>query len=367
MRLPEAAGAAVEVPTVTTARTLEALVEAALRAPSGDNTQPWRFQIDPRTGRVALFLDESRDPSPMNAGQRMARIALGAALENLLRAAGAFGLEVAVERPTPPALAVVRFEGSPAGDVAVEIGERVTNRRPYDGRPISAALLEKLRRQTPPRQGIATHWIIGAERLRSLAGLIRRADEMMLGNLAFYNAFLRNVRFDAPPAAEVEEGLSLASLELSATDRIGLRLLPRLPSPLRRLGLKPLAAHSKRLVESASALCLFVATSSRAETDLAVGQAVQSAWLALTASGLAAQPMMSLVILDGVLEQGSPETVASFGKTELEDLRAELLGRAPEIGSGRPAFFLRVGFAPPPTGRVGRRPLRAVTVQTPLG
>jgi len=97
---------------VASAATLESLVAAALRAPSGDNTQPWRFQIDPRTGRVSLFLDESRDPSPMNAGQRMARIALGAAFENLLRAAGSLGLEIAVETPTPPAVAAVRVAGS---------------------------------------------------------------------------------------------------------------------------------------------------------------------------------------------------------------------------------------------------------------
>jgi len=355
------------MPTPSSAETLEALVDAALRAPSGDNTQPWRFQIDPTTGRVALFLDESRDPSPMNAGQRMARIALGAAVENLIRAAGTMGIEVAVERPNPPALAMMRLYGAPSRPVAVEIVERVTNRRLYDGSPISAPLLEKLRRQTPPRQGVATHWIVGSERLRSLARLICRADEIMLGNASFYNAFLRNVRFDAPHDAPVKEGLSLDSLELSAKDRFGLRLLPHLPLPLRRLGLKPLASHSKKLVESSAALCLFVASSSRAETDVAVGQTVQAAWLALTIAGLSAQPMMSLVILDTVLDNGSPETVASFGKAKLEDLRAELLGLAPEIGSGRPAFLLRAGFAAPPSGRVGRRPLRSVTEEAPLG
>jgi len=302
----------------------------------------------------------------MNAGQRMARIALGAALENLLRAAGALGLEVAVERPRPPALAVVKVDGWPAGGVGSEIGERVTNRRLYDGRPLSAPLVANLRRQTPARQGVAAHWILGRERLRPFARLIRRADEIMLGEVAFFDAFLRNVRFDAAPEAEVEEGLSLASLELKAADRVALRLLPRLPLPLRRLGLKPLAAHSEKLVESSGALCLFVAGSSRDETDLAVGQALQAAWLALTAEGLAAQPMMSLVILDNVLDHGPAEMVASFGKTKLQDLRAQLLGLAPEIGSGRPAFLLRVGFAPPPTGRVGRRPVRSVTVEGPL-
>src|SRR5262249_42555471 len=66
---------------------LAMLISAAVRAPSGDNTQPWRFKIDAKAGRITVAVDETRDPSPMNAGQRMARIAAGAALENILRTA----------------------------------------------------------------------------------------------------------------------------------------------------------------------------------------------------------------------------------------------------------------------------------------
>src|SRR5437588_12772428 len=64
---------------------IEALMTAAVRAPSGDNTQPWRFSVDSGRGRIAIDVDPARDPSPMNAGQRMSRIAVGAALENMLR------------------------------------------------------------------------------------------------------------------------------------------------------------------------------------------------------------------------------------------------------------------------------------------
>jgi hypothetical protein len=33
----------------------------------------------------------------------------------------------------------------------------------------------------------------------------------------------------------------------------------------------------------------------------------------------------------------------------------------PEIGDRRPAFLMRFGFAPAPSGRTGRLPLHAVT------
>ena len=153
---------------------------------------------------------------------------------------------------------------------------------------------------------------------------------------------------------------------MDASDRFALRLLPHLPDPLLRVGVKPLAAHSRKLAESASALCLVVAASSLHRVDLAVGQAVQAAWLALTGEGLAAQPMMSLTVLENVLESGSGEMLASLGRGRLLRLHARLRSAVPEIGSGRLAFLLRVGFAPPPTGRVGRRPVHTATVESPL-
>ena len=96
---------------------LEALIDAAVRAPSGDNTQPWRFLVDSDQGRMTLRVDEGRDRSPMNAGQRMARIAAGAALENLLQTARLCGWPVAVEPCRAPDLAVVHVVGGPARDI----------------------------------------------------------------------------------------------------------------------------------------------------------------------------------------------------------------------------------------------------------
>ena len=49
---------------------LDTLLEAAILAPSGDNTQPWRFAVDRERWTIAVDVDPTRDPSPMNAGQR---------------------------------------------------------------------------------------------------------------------------------------------------------------------------------------------------------------------------------------------------------------------------------------------------------
>ncbi len=338
------------------------LLEAAVRAPSGDNTQPWRFVVVAGAGRIEAHLDKSRDPSPMNAGQRMARIAIGAAVENLLRTAHANGWEAELEQAVRPALMVVRLCGTPAavGEPARSVAERVTNRRLYDARPVPSETLARLADETPPLEGVTTHWISDRGRIAALAARVGEADALMFRQPSMRRAFLSKVRFDAPYRAEVQDGMPLASLELSRFERLGLHMMRRLPGWLLRfMGcFRLMGAKARKLTESASGLCLTIAQDKSESTDLLVGRAVQRAWLALTAEKLAAQPMSSLLVLENLLDNGSAELLASLGPERVRALVDEFRNLAPEIGAGRPAFLMRFGSAPPPSGRTGRLPVR---------
>ncbi len=207
-----------------------------------------------------------------------------------------------------------------------------------------------------------THWLINRQQLAALASLIGQADALMLGEPSLRRAFLKNVRFDAAPEQEVEHGLSLASLELSSGDRRALKLLPWLPNWLLHISgaTRVFAANARRLVDSASGICIIIAPDTSHAADLSAGRAMQRAWLALTQEGLAAQPMMSLPVLENLLHNANAPLIASLGRDRLQSLLGELRGMAPEISNGRPAFLMRFGYAPPPTGRTGRLPLAAV-------
>ena len=343
---------------------LESLVAAAVRAPSGDNTQPWRFRLDEEAGRVVFLLDETRDPSPMNSGQRMSRMAVGAALENLVREASRRGGTASEESAAPPALAAVRVSlpggasGNGGGDPAILV--RVTNRRPYDGRPVPASTLAELAAATPPLRGVTTHWITGDERMRVLGSLVGRADAAMFAAPAMLAAFLRKVRFDVSAAAEIDDGLSTGSLELSAADRFLLLILQRLPHGFIRAAgvLRTMGARSRKLVAASSGLSLVVAPDGNPETDLVVGRAMERAWLALAEKGIATQPMQSLLVLENALDHGL--ALPGLSTPVLAALHDDFRAAAPEIAGRRPAFLMRFGYAPPPSARVGRLPVEAV-------
>ena len=340
---------------------LESLVAAAVRAPSGDNTQPWRFCLDEEAGRVTFFADEARDRSPWNSGQRMARISVGAALENLTREAVRRGGEVVEETAVPPALAAVRVslrDGTTAGDPAIQ--NRVTNRRRYDGRPVPAAVLAELAAVTPPVLGVTTHWITGRKRLRTLGGLASRAEATLFSNPTYCTSFFRNVRFEAPADADVPDGLSVGSLELDAVERVLFPLLPRLPHGLVRAtgAFRIMGARSKRLIAGSSGLCLLVAPDGNPETDVVVGRAMARAWLELTKEGLAVQPMMALVACGDSFEFGLD--VPGLRRSVVTAIQDNFRAAAHEIAGRHPAGLMRFGYAPAPSARVGRRPLKDV-------
>jgi nitroreductase len=352
---------------------IQALLRAAVQAPSGDNTQPWRFVADFEAPAVEVHLDPARDRSPMNAGQRMARIAIGAAIENLLATARGAGWDAEIGVARPPALARIdlkrRFAAPFAGEIESVVAARVTNRRLYEKGPVWSDVLFRLKRATEIFHGVATHWIVEEERVRELADLIARADASALSEPSIRQAFLSNVRFDRPANARVEEGLSVGALELSSWERFSLQRMSSTPGWLLRLAgtYRVYAAHVGKLVRSASGLCLVVAPDGRAATDLSAGRAMQRAWLTLTREGLAAQPMMTLLVLEGIVDHGLGGTLSARTQRRLSSFREELRRLVPEIGAGRPAFLLRFGYAPAPSGRTGRLPAELVTEEAQLG
>ncbi len=336
----------------------ETLLQAAIRAPSGDDRQPWRFAVDSRTRSIAIHLDESRDTSPMNSGQRMARLAIGAALENMLCAADGLGWTVKLDAPRGGALATLRIENSDgtSGEIPPAILSRCTNRRVFDGRPLADDLVADLEHRVVAPEGLRIAWIHQRKHILSLADIIGKADALMLSEPSMRRAFLDNIRFDVPWNAEVDEGLSVASLELSAFDRIALRTMRHMPNWLLRLGgaAAKFAAAARRLVASSAGICILTETQSSVQSELQAGRALQRAWLALEERGIAVQPQMSIAILESVLHRGSAELLASLGRELANNLVREFRDLVPELGSSNLAFLMRFGYAAPPTARSGR-------------
>lgn len=68
--------------------TIEKILEAGVRAPSGENSQPWRFVMSGDT--LSIYNLPDRDRSLYNIDQLGSFVAHGALIENIMIAASAF-------------------------------------------------------------------------------------------------------------------------------------------------------------------------------------------------------------------------------------------------------------------------------------
>ena len=327
---------------------IERILDAARIAPSRDNLQPWRFVVEGET--VSFMVDHERDRSPANTGGRMGRIAVGAAIECALLRAGRMGTIVRFPPPRAGALATITFTAPkrfPEPDKALI--RRATNRHLYDGRPVDDATFAWLREATPPFESARTVWF-GRERVRTLGPILEEAEELFFADQENRQAALAAVRFDVRDREEVTQGMSLGCMELSAPERVTFDTLRRTPQErLAAMGVfKKTGARARRLIESASGVCVLTASGTDPAADVAVGRSMQRAWLALTRRGLVAHPMSSIPALEAI----------PAGDERIAAVLAATRAAFPSVDKGsRIALLMRFGWAPPPTVRVRRLPL----------
>ena len=86
---------------MTTLSTVEQILDRARWAPSGDNTQPWRFEIIDEFSVVVHGFD-TRKHCVYDLDGRASQISLGALLETIAIAASAHGLRAKAQRRCLP-------------------------------------------------------------------------------------------------------------------------------------------------------------------------------------------------------------------------------------------------------------------------
>ena len=318
---------------------VRALVGAAVLAPSDWNTQPWRFEAGP--GTIRLFADPQRALPRSDPDRRGMFVALGAALENLLVAARAWGLQPTVHYlPDAARGAVADVTWGDAGarrdrDLFGAIAERRTNRRNYDGRRLLPHVRARLAAQVA--DGPRLHWLDDEGARRDLGQLVHDAVHAQVADRlvqAEHHLWLRNDRRDA---ARRGDGVPVGALGLSGPANWFAGSYYDPTSWFLRLGAGSLAKRAREALRTSGAVALLTAPARDEASWLVGGQAYERLVLKATQLGLAHQPL------------NAPVAVERF--------RARLLGRFGVAGE-EPLMLVRFGR----DQRVAHTPRRAVAL-----
>jgi len=147
---------------------LEQILDLARWAPSGDNTQPWRFEVL-GDSRFVVHGSDTRRHVVYDLDGRPSQMALGALLETLTIAAGGLGMRAAItrrkdlpeERPTFD-VELARDSSAVRSPLFHAIPLRSVQRKPYSQRPLTDDQKASLEAALPT--GYRLRWFEGPSR-----------------------------------------------------------------------------------------------------------------------------------------------------------------------------------------------------------
>ncbi|GAB6165748.1 hypothetical protein JCM19992_17480 [Thermostilla marina] len=347
-------------------KVVTACLEAACRAPSPDNNQPWLFSVCDDS--IVVYRDDRRR-LPSDVWNMFDLLALGAAVENMSLAAGAHGYAADVEwlledAPSPingrEPIAKVRF-GSPAErDPLVEVvGERHTNRRNYRKTPIADETLQRLTAQVSRvAEAVHVHWLTDRSAIRAYARLTARADRLRFEYRPFHAELFRQLRFSPREAAETADGLDVRTLALPPGASLVLRGLRswHVMAWLARVRLTgALTVPSAMAVVNSGAVAVIAVERPIRRLFVEAGRAIERLWLQSTRENLAVHPLGSLPIFLAHEEIAGGAKLSERHRAESRRLRDRLDALLPDVRGACPVMALRLGDACAPKVRSVRR------------
>lgn len=257
------------------------IVRYATLAPSGHNTQCWRFR--PGNRSISILPDLSRRTPVVDPDDHHLWVSLGCATENLVQAARAFGfMAVAEFSPGADGVIEIALEQSRAKESSLfkAIPHRQCTRTDFDGKPLSAEEL-KLLDKAGTGNGVSVVLLTAREAMEKILEYVVQGNTMQISNPAFVSELDHWIRFSDKEAIRTGDGLSARSTGSPPVPRWLGRMLFR---ALFRA--KPENDKYSRYIRSSAGIALFVSDRSDKAHWVEAGRCYQRFALQATALGI---------------------------------------------------------------------------------
>jgi nitroreductase len=351
---------------------IKELVRYAIMAPSGGNSQPWKWLYKDRN--LILFNDVNRCESILNYKNKASILSFGAASENLVLKAHKMGYEVELNKfplgLENDLIATFKFykdrtisKEEHLNDHLVKmIPNRITNRN-LGKRTILESDTEKYFKNIVSSVKRAELKIFTAHnKIDEIKEILAEIDKLFLMNKVGHFHFANEIRWSKTEVEETRDGIDLETLDLTPTERAGLIVAKdwSVTKYLKKWSLgNGFGKLSKKAIDSASALGMITMPKLDADNFFEGGRAVQRLWLAATEKGIAFQPMSIHTFLFAKLEGNNFDDIEEI-KLELRNQYDNLIKATNMRPNQKNVFFFRLSKVKRPQIKALRRNIQDV-------
>ena len=312
---------------------IDKILEAAVRAPSGDNVQPWRFEVSENPLRIKLFNKPEADDSYYNFQQAASYIANGTALENIVIASKELGFEPNVELipddAQPELVAQITLTPSQPEPQTLynAIFTRNTNRFLYRSHPLTDQAQQQFQHEATQIPGCKLRLYAKREDIKALAWTVKINDRIIFEFKPIHRYLFSKIGWTEKEIKDTKDGMPVGTLGLSRFERLCFPLLQYwwLVKFANYVGLSHVIGLKGWFnYRSAAALGMITVQGNDKRALVEGGRAAQRVWLESARQGLAFQPIIGLSLLFYRLKAGSLQELSTKQQQDLADTQTAL-------------------------------------------
>jgi hypothetical protein len=355
---------------------LNDIIDLAVKAPSAENMQPWKWMYSDKT--LFLFADLERPKSFLDRHMTAVKIALGAASENCVLAAHARGFEIKTEQAPEnrgSCVALFRFYKDPSlgllsgteihryDNLANQVSLRLTNRKVRTCNTIPEAALVAIKEAGESIPGAKVIFLKTTSELQEAKKILSAFERIRFMHTEENNYLISTLRWTATEALKFKDGIDIQSLELSPSEKAELKMV-RTPEVLQHLkdweGGRAFEKPLKRLIDKSGAIGLICLPDDSSISALKGGRLVQRLWLTASDTKIHLQPLQAAPLLLGCLRE---KILPGFSNTTQDELYLlqDAFDKLFCLKQNSTAFFLfRLDMGEPGKSRSLRHPTKEV-------
>jgi hypothetical protein len=333
---------------------IETIIGLAMQAPSGDNAQPWRFEVE--NDAIRIYNVPGKDYSPYNFRERGSLFANGALIENAVVAATSFGYETFIQWFPDIAnqnyLAKLSFSknNKPSDPLIESIKSRSTNRKPYLKTPLRQEHKKQLFEEARSMQFGDIHFIEDLASIQQFAKIVSLSDRLIFEEKSIHDAIFASIRWTQQEEQE-KHGMYIKTLELPPPAQVLFKMLKNwsILMVFNYIGISRfIALQSANNYAASSAIGILIIPDDTNESYIKAGMTFERIWLKADQLGVSVQPVTALAYLAKRVSVGDAGELSFDHTKEITETQNNIL-KLFGNPSGTVAMMFRMGYGASPS------------------